>query len=109
MSEQHGYEREIADLVTLFITNRQVYFAQVDRVYHQTPMVLTVNLVNSALVAVVLALYSGETPWLIFLVVTVALTGLRLISWRRYYWRLQPGVATAKWAILAVVGSGLSG
>jgi len=51
-------------------------------------MVLTVNLVNSTLVSVVLALYSGETPWLIFLVLTVALTVLRLIGWRQYYSRL---------------------
>jgi len=72
-------------------------------------MVLTVNLVNSALVAVVLALYSGKTPWLIFLVLTVALTVLRLIGWRQYYSRLQPGVSTAKWAFLAIAGSGLSG
>src|SRR5215472_13236230 len=109
MSQQYGYEREIADPVTLLITNSQIYFAQVDRAYHQTPVVLTVNLVNSALVAVVLALYSGETPWLIFLVVTVGLTALRLIVWRQYYSRLLPGVATAKWTILAVAGSGLSG
>jgi len=72
-------------------------------------MVLTVNLVNSTLVSVVLALYSGETPWLIFLVLTVALTALRLIGWRQYYSRLQPGVSTAKWAFLAIAGSGLSG
>ena len=79
------------------LTNSEVYPSQVDRLYHQTPMVVIVNLVNSALVAVVLALYSGETPWLIFLVVTMALTALRLIAWRQYYSRLQPGVATANW------------
>ena len=101
--------RGIRDLVTLIITNSEVYASQVDRLYHQTPMVLTVNLVNSALVAVVLALYSGQTPWLIFLVVTVALTALRLIGWRQYYSRLQPGITTTKWAILAIAGSGLSG
>jgi len=72
-------------------------------------MVLTINLVNSALVAVVLALYSGETPWLIFFVATVALTALRFIGWRQYYSRLRPEVATTKWAILAIAGSGLSG
>ena len=93
----------------LIRTNSEVYAAQVDRLYHQTPMVLTVNLVNSTLVAVVLASYSGETPWLIFLVVTVALTALRLIGWKQYYSRLQPGVKTTRWAILAIVGSGLSG
>jgi signal transduction histidine kinase/ActR/RegA family two-component response regulator len=95
--------------VTLIIRNSEVYTSQVDRLYHQTPMVLTVNLVNSTLVSVVLALYSGETPWLIFLVLTVALTVLRLIGWRQYYSRLQPGVSTAKWAFLAIAGSGLSG
>ena len=95
--------------MTLIIRNSEVYTSQVDRLYHQTPMVLTVNLVNSTLVSVVLALYSGETPWLIFLVLTVALTVLRLIGWRQYYSRLQPGVSTAKWAFLAIAGSGLSG
>src|SRR5437016_10894191 len=93
----------------LIRTNSEVYAAQVDRLYHQTPMVLTVNLVNSALVAVVLALYSGETPWLIFLVMTVVLTALRLIGWRLYHSRVQPDVATTKWAFLAIAGSGLSG
>ena len=72
-------------------------------------MVLAVNLVNSTLVAVVLASYSGATSWLIFLVLTVALTALRLIGWRQYYSRFQPGVVTAQWAILAIAGSGLSG
>src|SRR5437868_4979639 len=72
-------------------------------------MVLSVNLVNSALVAVVLASYSGETPWLIFLVLTIGLTALRLLGWRQYYSREQPGLTTGKWAILAIVGSGLSG
>ncbi|HJY90149.1 MAG TPA: hypothetical protein VJ255_07715 [Candidatus Acidoferrum sp.] len=86
--------------MTLIIRNSEVYTSQVDRLYHQTPMVLTVNLVNSTLVSVVLALYSGETPWLIFLVLTVALTVLRLIGWRQYSSRLQPGVSTAKWAFL---------
>src|SRR5438128_2538004 len=72
-------------------------------------MVLTVNVVNSTLVAVVLASYLGQTPWLIFLVLTLALTGMRLIGWNRYYSRSQSGEATARYAILAIVGSGLSG
>src|SRR6266436_2511573 len=89
--------------------SREVYNAQIDRLYHQTPMVLTVNAANSALVAVVLASYLGQTPWLIFLVLTLALTGIRLIGWNRYYSRSQSGEATAKYAILAIAGSGLSG
>jgi signal transduction histidine kinase/ActR/RegA family two-component response regulator len=104
-----GTRGRFRDLVTRIIKNNEIYTSQVDRLYNQTPMVLTVNLVNSALVAVVLALYSGETPWLIFLVLTVVLTALRLIGWRLYYSRVQPDVATTKWALLAIAGSGLSG
>ncbi len=104
-----GSKGTIRDVVTLNITNSVIYASQVERLYNQTPMVLTVNLVNSTLVAVVLALYSGETPWLIFLVLTVALTALRLVGWRQYCSRCRSGGATAKWAILAIAGSGLSG
>ena len=90
--------------------NSEVYSAQIDRLYHQTPLVLTVNVVNSALVALVLASYLGQTPWLIFLVLTLALTALRLIGWNRYYSRSHSGgEATARYATLAIVGSGLSG
>lgn len=89
--------------------NSEVYNAQIDRLYHQTPMVLIVNVVNSTLVAAVLASYLGQTPWLIFLVLTLTLTGMRLIGWNRYYARSQLGKATTKYAIVAVAGSGLSG
>ncbi len=89
--------------------NTEVYNTQIDRLYHQTPMVLTVNAVNSALVAVVLASYLEQMPWLIFLVLTLALTGMRLIGWNRYYARSESGEAIAKYAILAIAGSGLSG
>jgi signal transduction histidine kinase/CheY-like chemotaxis protein len=89
--------------------NNEVYNAQIDRLYHQTPMVLTVNVVNSTLVAVVLASYLGQTPWLIFLVLTLALTAMRLIGWNRYYSRGQSGEARGKYAILAIAGSGFSG
>ena len=89
--------------------NSEVYNAQIDRLYHQTPMVLIVNVVNSTLVTAVLASYLGQTPWLIFLVLTLTLTGIRLIGWNRYYARSQLGKATTKYAIVAVAGSGLSG
>ena len=95
--------------MSLIGTNNEVYSAQVNRLYHQTPMVLTVNLVNSALVAVVLASYSGEAQWLIFLVLTIALTALRLLGWRQFYCTEHHGLTTGRWAILAIAGSGLSG
>jgi signal transduction histidine kinase len=66
--------------------------------------------VNSALVAIVLASYLGQTRWLIFLALTVALTGARALGWARYHHRVRTTVqSTAKWAIFATIGSGLSG
>src|SRR5467141_4095548 len=41
------YERRFRELVTLILNNSEIYTSQVDRLYNQTPMVLTVNLVNS--------------------------------------------------------------
>ena len=47
--------------------NREIYDAQIDTLYQQTPMVLTVNLLNSSLVAVVLTSNMGQALWLMFL------------------------------------------
>src|SRR6266853_3573475 len=87
----------------------EVYNTQIDRLYHQTPMVLTVIAVNSALVAVVLASYLEQISWQIFLALTLALTGIRLLGWNRYYARSESRASTRKYAILAIAGSGLSG
>ena len=72
-------------------------------------MVLTVNVVNSALVAVVFGSYMGQTPWLIFLALTVVLTLMRVIVWKVYRSRAEEARSTAKWAIFATLGSGMSG
>jgi signal transduction histidine kinase/CheY-like chemotaxis protein len=72
-------------------------------------MVLTVNVVNSGLVAIVLASYLGQIQWLVFLALTVALTAARVVGWSCYRRRDQTAHATTKWAICATVGSGLSG
>ena len=72
-------------------------------------MVLTVNVVNSSLVAMVLAPYKGQALWLIFLALTLLLTAVRMIGWK-IYWSCTAAVRpTVKWAIFATVGSGLSG
>src|SRR5262245_23982312 len=72
-------------------------------------MVLTVNMVNSALVSIVLSSYLGQTRWMIFLALTIALTGVRVMGWSRYR-RVSRNVEhTTKWAVFATLGSGLSG
>jgi len=87
----------------------EIYNAQIDTLYQQTPMVLTVNAVNSFLVGVLLAYYMGQALWLIFLVLTLLLTVIRLIGWR-VYWSCAAALrSTPKWAIFATMGSGLSG
>jgi len=68
-----------------------------------------VNLVNSALVAIVLASYLGQTRWLIFLALTVALTGARVIGCILYRNHAKMAQSTGEWAMFATIGSGLSG
>ena len=89
--------------------NREIYDAQIDTLYQQTPMVLTVNLLNSSLVAVVLTSNMGQALWLMFLAVTLLLSVIRIIGWKLYCSRAVPVRSTAKWGIFATVGSGLSG
>ena len=88
---------------------RGIYAAQIHAVYQHTPIVLTVNAVNSALVSIVLASYMGQTRWLLFLALTIALTGARAFGWSRYRHRAGAGQPTTKWALSATVGSGAAG
>ena len=60
--------------------SRKIYIAQIDTLYQQTPIVLIVNIVNSSLVALLLASYMGQALWLIFLALTFLLTALRMIG-----------------------------
>jgi hypothetical protein len=73
------------------------------------PLVLVVNVVNSALVAVVLASYMEQTRWWIFFGLVVTLTGVRAIGWSYYPHYQRSDQAKTKWAIFATAGSGLSG
>jgi signal transduction histidine kinase/CheY-like chemotaxis protein len=87
----------------------EIYTAQIRAVYEHIPMVLAVNIVNSALVALVLASYMEQTRWWIFFGSVVALTGVRAAGWScfRYYYKAPEN--TRFWAILATAGSALSG
>src|ERR1700756_84941 len=89
--------------------SNEIYVSQIDTLYRQIPIVLSVNGVNSSLVAVVLASYMGQALWLIFLALTLLLTVVRMIGWKIYWSRAAASRSTPRWAIIATMGSGLSG
>src|SRR5437763_15083851 len=86
-----------------------IYVAQIRALYQHIPIVLLVNIVNSALVAIVLASYKGQSWWLVFLALTIALTGAHAFGWLRYRRTSEAAQSTGRWAAAATVGSGLSG
>jgi signal transduction histidine kinase len=87
----------------------EIYISQIDTLYKQMPIVLTVNALNSSLVAVVLASYMGQALWLIFLALALLLTVVRMIGWKVYQSRAAAVRSTPRWAVIATMGSGLSG
>ena len=87
----------------------KIYITKINNLYNEIPIVLIVNLVNSALVALLLASYLGQELWFIFLIITFILTTLRVISWKFYSSRTTTVRSAPKWAIIATIGSGLSG
>ena len=89
--------------------DNEISAAQISALYQHMPMVLAVNLVNSALVALVLAWYMEQTRWWIFFGLVVALTGVRAAGWQLYRYHREPVETKTIWRILATVGSGLSG
>src|ERR1700731_2164410 len=90
-------------------TMNGIYVAQIRALYQHIPIVLLVNIVNSALVAIILASYKGQTWWLVFLALTIALTGARAFGWVRYRRTSEWAQSASRWAAAATVGSGLSG
>ncbi len=77
--------------------------------YQQTPMVLTVNVVNAALITLILGWYAEHAGWWIFFGFVVTLTGVRSVVWTDYHRHKEPYRPTAIWAQLATLGSALSG
>ncbi|MGA7262364.1 MAG: ATP-binding protein [Stellaceae bacterium] len=90
-------------------TTNGIYVAQIRVLYQHIPIVLLVNMVNSALVAVVLASYKGQTWWLAFLALTIALTAAHAFGWVCYRHTGESVESASRWAAAATVGSGLSG
>jgi signal transduction histidine kinase len=72
-------------------------------------MVLAVNVVNPALVALVLASYMEQSRWWIFFASVVALSGVRAAGWICYRYHPRAVENTTLWAVFATGGSGLSG
>jgi hypothetical protein len=62
-------------------------------------MVLAVNVVNSALVALVLASYMEQARWWSFFGLMVALTAVRAVGWSCYQHYRKSVENTAVWAI----------
>jgi predicted signal transduction protein with EAL and GGDEF domain len=87
----------------------EITAAQIDALYRHMPMVLAVNVVNSALVAAVLASYMHRPRWWIFFGLVVMLTAVRAVGWEWYRQRRTRVDTQTIWMIFATVGSGLSG
>ena len=89
--------------------DQEIFLAQIRALYRHMPMVLAVNIINSGLVALVLASYLEQTRWWIFFGLVVALTTARAIVWRLYRRHRRSANLATRWAIIATAGSGLSG
>ena len=90
-------------------TTNGIYVAQIRALYQHIPIVLLVNIVNSTLVTIVLASYKGQTWWLVFLALTIALAVAHAFGWARYRRTSESTQSASRWAAAATVGSGLSG
>src|ERR1700731_207460 len=78
-----------------------IYVAQIRALYQHIPIVLLVNIVNSALVAIILASYKGQTWWLVFLALTIALSGAHAFGWVRYRRTSELPQSARRWAAVA--------
>jgi len=85
-----------------------IFSARIQALYRHTPMVLTVNIVNSGFVAWVLASYLGQSSWWLFFVLSAFLSVARTICWIYYRHNRTSGKQTL-WAAFATIGSALSG
>jgi signal transduction histidine kinase/CheY-like chemotaxis protein len=87
----------------------EIFAAQIRLLYEQAPIVLTTNVINAGLVALVLATYAGEPGWWRFFGLIGVLTAARGMLWGRYRSASPRVPSTPKWAMLATAGSALSG
>jgi signal transduction histidine kinase len=87
----------------------EIFAAKIRLLYEQVPTVLTANVVNAGLIALVLGTYIGETRWWLFFSLVCILTAARAILWQRYFSSSTLARSAQMWATLATAGSVLSG
>jgi signal transduction histidine kinase len=88
---------------------REIFDAQIRLLYEHVPIVLTTNVTNAGVIALVLATYMGERRWWFFFGAIAALTAVRAISWRGYLKGWPRPLSSHIWSTLATAGSALSG
>src|SRR5262249_53327484 len=86
------------------IIKQKIFSSQIQALYQHTPMILAVNVINSGLVALVLASYMRQPRWWIFFGLVVTLTVARAIGRRLYDRRRTSADLPIKWAIIATIG-----
>ena len=87
----------------------ELFDARIRLLYEQAPIVLTANVINAGLIALVLATSVGETRWWLFFGLIGVLTAARAMLWRGYRSAAPRASSTHSWAMLATAGSALSG
>ncbi len=85
-----------------------IYRAQIQALYQQIPMVLSLDVVNASLVSIVLLPKLDSHRWFGFLFLIVILVGIRAVGWH-FFRTGKISNSPAKWAICATIGSALSG
>jgi signal transduction histidine kinase len=87
----------------------QVRAARIGVLYQQTPIVVVVNVLNAALVALVLVQRGEPAYWYVWLGLIVLLAIARGASWISYRRRAGDASSATRWAIRATYFSTLSG
>jgi signal transduction histidine kinase len=87
-----------------------VFLEQVATLYRQMPVALAVNLVNAALVTVVLTPLGAGTASLLWFAALAVLTAARAVAWWRYRGRDRAGDVRrlASWATIGGLATGLA-
>lgn len=87
----------------------EIYVAQINALYQQIPMVLSVDLISSLLSVIVLSSHRLQSRWFVFLSAILMLSAIRACGWYAYRIKKHFNFDTTNWALYATMGSGLSG
>lgn len=89
-------------------SHSEMHTAQIQALYQQIPMVLSVETINATLVAAALSSQIQPSHWLIFFALVLLLVGIRASGWCLFRMRKSSN-SPSIWAAWATIGSGLSG